>query len=187
MIEINVAVSNRHVHLTRKDVDDLFGVGYELTIRNRLSQKNDFAANEVVTLKSDKNIIEEVRVVGPVREYTQVELSKIDSEFLGLNPPIRDSGDLDNSEEITIIGPKGEKKVKNACIIAVNHIHANNDELKSYKHNDIVSVRKLDGTIINNVHIKKHESFSLEMHVDKYNSLIYNLYDGDKVILEKSD
>ena len=187
MIEINVAVSNRHVHLTRNDIDELFGEGYKLTVRNMLSQKSDFAANEVVSLKTDKNIIRDVRVVGPERDYTQVEVCKADCEFLGLNPPVRDSGDLDNSEEITIIGPKGEKKVKNACIIAVNHIHANNEELKGYNNNDIVSVKKLDGTVIDNVHIKKHKDFSLEMHVDKYNSLVYSLYDGDKVILEKSD
>ena len=187
MIEINVAVSNRHVHLTRKDIDDLFGVGYELTVRNVLSQKSDFAANEVVSLKRGNNIIRDVRIVGPVRDYTQVELCKADCEFLKINPPVRDSGDLNNSEEIIIIGPKGEKKVKNACIIAVNHIHANNEELKGYDNGDIVSVRKLDGTIINNVHIKKHNDYSLEMHIDKYNSLVYSLYDGDKVILEKSD
>ena len=187
MIEIKVAVSNRHVHLTREVVDVLFGNGYELTVRNRLSQKSDFAANETVSLKVKNNIISEVRVVGPIRDYCQVEVSKSDALILGINPPVRDSGDLEGSEDITLIGPKGEKNVKNACIIAVNHIHANNDELIDYKHNDVVSVRTMNGIVIENVHIKKHDSFSLEMHIDKDNSSKYNLVDGDKVILEKSD
>ena len=186
-MEINVAVSNRHVHLCQEDLETLFGIGFELTIRNRLSQKSDFAANEVVNLKTDKGIIEEVRIVGPIRKYTQVELAKSDAEILGLNPPIRDSGDLANSETITLIGPKGEKKLENVCIIANNHIHANNDELVNYKHGDVVSVKTKNGTIINDVHIKKHDSFSLEMHIDKDNSSKYNLIDGDKVILEESD
>lgn len=187
MIEINVAVSNRHVHLTREVLDILYGKNYELTIRNRLSQKEDYAANETVTLKTNKNIIEEVRIVGPTRNYTQVEISKSDAIFLGLNPPIRDSGDLDNSETITLIGPKGQITLKNICIMAINHIHANNDELPDYNNNDIVNVKTKDGTIIKNVHIKKHNSFTLEMHIDKDNSSKYNLVDGDKVILEKSD
>lgn len=187
MIEINVAVSNRHVHLSRDIVDILFGKDYELTERNRLSQKSDFAANEVVTLKTNKNMIEEVRVVGPIRNYTQVEIAKSDAIFLGLNPPIRDSGDLKNSESITLIGPIGQITLDNVCIIACNHIHANNDELTDYKHNDVVSVKTKDGIIIKNVHIKKHEQFTMEMHIDKDNSSKYNLVDGDKVILEKSD
>lgn len=187
MIEINVAVSNRHVHLTREDVNILFGEGYELSVRNYLSQKEDFASNETVDLKTDKGIIEGVRVVGPVRDYTQVEVAKSDALILGLNPPVRDSGDLDNSEDIILVGPKGEKKIKNGCIIAINHIHANNDELLGYKHNDVVSVKTKDGVVINDVHIKKHDSFSLEMHIDKDNSKLYNLVDGDKVILEESD
>lgn len=187
MIEINVGVSNRHVHLNREVVDILFGKGFELTVRNVLSQKGDFASNETVSLKSDKNIIEEVRVVGPIRNYTQVELAKSDADYLGLNPPVRDSGDLDNSEEITLIGPKGEVKLKNVCIIACNHIHASNDELPMYKSGDVVSVKTKDGVVIDNVHIKKQDNFSLEMHIDKDNSSKYNLVDGDKVILEESD
>lgn len=187
MVEINVAVSNRHVHLSRDVLDILFGKGVELTVRNWLSQKDDFASNETVSLKSAKGIIEEVRVVGPVRDYTQVELAKSDADYLGLNPPVRDSGDLDNSEEITLIGPKGDVKLKNVCIIACNHIHASNDELPMYKSGDVVSVKTKAGVVIDNVHIKKHNSFSLEMHIDKDNSAKYNLVDGNKVILEKSD
>lgn len=183
-MEIKVGVSNRHVHLTDKDVEELFGVGYKLTNRRDLSQEGQFACEEVVTLKTEKNIIERVRVLGPTRKYTQVELSKTDSDFLGLNPPVRDSGDLENSENITIIN--GEKSIyrENSCIIAARHIHANYEELKNYNTNDIVSVKTKDGYVIDNVHIKKDGNYSLELHVDKDEAKKYNLENGDIVILE---
>lgn len=184
-MEIKVAVSNRHVHLTKEDVEILFGKNYQLTKRNELTQTGQFACNETVNLKTNKNIIENVRVVGPIRKYTQVELSKDDSIFLGLNPPIRDSGDLDNSESITIIGPKNEKFIKNCCIIANNHIHANNDDIKEFSNNDIVSIKTKSGQTIDNIHIKKDDSYVLEMHIDTYNSKKYNLVTNDIVTLEK--
>ena len=184
-MEIKVAVSKRHVHLCRNDLATLFGKDYELTKRNDLSQIGQFACNETVSLKTNKNIIENVRVVGPIREYTQVEIDKEDSEFLGLTPPVRDSGDLKKSESITIIGPKGSKFIQNCCIIANNHIHSNNDELKEFSNNDIVSVKTSDGQIIKDVHIKKDDSFVLEMHIDTYNSKIYNLVTNDVVTIEK--
>ena len=128
--------------------------------------------------------IERVRVLGPTRKYTQVELSKTDSDFLGLNPPVRDSGDLENSENITIIN--GEKSIyrENSCIIAARHIHANYEELKNYNTNDIVSVKTKDGYVIDNIHIKKDDTYSLELHVDKDEAKKYNLENGDIVILE---
>lgn len=184
-MEIKVAVSNRHIHLTKEDVEILFGKDYELTKRNDLSQKGQFACNETVTLKTNKNKIENVRVVGPIRKYTQVELSKIDCEFLGIDSPIRDSGDLKDASSLTVIGPQSQKFIKNCCIIANNHIHANNDDIKEFSNNDIVSVKTKDGNIIENVHIKKDDSFVLEMHIDTYNSQKYNLVTNDIVILEK--
>lgn len=184
-MEIKVAVSKRHVHLCQEDLEILFGEGYKLTKRNDLTQTGQYACNETVSLKTNKNIIEEVRVVGPIRKYSQVELDKDDSKFLGLNPPIRDSGDLQNSESLTIVGPKNSKFIKNCCIIANNHIHANNDELKEFSNNDIVSVKTKDGIIIEDVHIKKDNSFVLEMHIDTYNSKLYNLVTNDIVVLEK--
>ena len=180
-MKIKVGVSNRHVHLTDKDVEELFGIGYKLTKKRDLSQKGQFACEEVVTLKTDKNVIERVRVLGPTRKYTQVELLKTDSEFLGLNPPVRDSGDLDNSESITIVN--GEKEIfrKNSCIIAARHIHANNEELEGYNTNDVVSVITNDNQIIDDVHIKKDPSYSLELHVDKDEAKLFNLENGDVV------
>lgn len=185
--EIKVAISNRHVHLCRKDFEYLFGKNFELTKRNDLNQKGEFASNQTVILKTDKNIIENVRVVGPIRNYTQVEISWDDSQILGLNPPIRDSGDLQNSSTITIIGPKNELKVQNCCIQSVNHIHASNEDLINYENNSQVNVITKDNKVITNVHIKRASNYVLEMHVDKYNAKIYGLEDGDVVTLENGD
>jgi len=183
-MKISVGVSNRHVHLTDKDVEELFGKDYKLTKRRDLSQKGQYACEEVVTIKTNKNEIAHVRVLGPTRKYTQVEVSKTDAEFLGLNPPVRDSGDLENSESITIIN--GDKEIfrENSCIIAEVHIHANSNDIINYNDKDIVSVVTKDNKVIDNVRIKKDDTYTLELHIDKDVSKEYSLENGDIVILE---
>ena len=104
-MKTTVGISNRHVHLKQSDLDILFG--QDLTVKNKINQPGQFAANELVTIKTDKAEISNVRVLGPVRGYTQIEISKTDAYKLGLNPPVRTSGDLENSEVVTLIGPKG--------------------------------------------------------------------------------
>ena len=103
-MKVNVGVSQRHVHLTLDDVEKLFGKGYELTKKVDLSQPGQYACNEVVTIKGNKGSIENVRVLGPERSKTQVEVSKTDTFKLGITPPVRNSGDLDDAFEITKIG-----------------------------------------------------------------------------------
>ena len=177
--------SNRHVHLTKEDLYILFGDNYELTVRNYLGQPGQFAAEETVTLKTNKNMREGVRIVGPVRAYTQVELLDIDKEYFGINPPVRNSGDLDNSETITIIGPKGEITKKNSCIIANRHIHINTRDNKNYYEDQIVSV-KINNIILNNVHIKIADNFAYEMHINKDDAINNNITNEDVVqILEE--
>ena len=177
--------SNRHVHLTKEDLYILFGDNYELTVRNYLGQPGQFAAEETVTLKTKKNMKEGVRIVGPVRAYTQVELLDIDKEYFGINPPVRNSGDLDNSETITIIGPKGEITKKNSCIIANRHIHINTRDNKNYYEDQIVSV-KINNIILNNVHIKIADNFAYEMHINKDDAINNNINNEDVVqILEE--
>ena len=131
-MEIKVGVSNRHIHLCKEDLEKLFGDNYELVKLKDLTQPGQFACNEVVTIKTEKNEIEKVRVVGPVRNYTQVEISKTDAYILGINPPIRDSGDLKNSSGITVIGPKGSIDLKEGCIIPNRHIHVTKEDIKKY-------------------------------------------------------
>lgn len=184
MIKIPVGVSNRHVHLTKENVDILFGKDYELTKRRDLSQIGQYACEEVVTLKSDANIIEHVRVLGPVRNYTQVEISKTDAKFLEINPPFRNSGDLNNSETICIVGPKGEIKCENSCIIATRHIHINSKDYPNLKDDDIVKLKIRDNLIMDNVYVKKDPSFVLELHIDKDDAKEFDLNNGDVVILE---
>ena len=177
--------SNRHVHLTKEDLYILFGNNYELTVRNYLGQPGQFAAEETITLKTDINIKEGVRIVGPVRSYTQVELLDIDKEYFGINPPVRNSGDLDDSETITIIGPKGEITKENSCIIANRHIHINTRDNNKYYEDQIVSV-KINNKILNNVHIKIADNFAYEMHINKDDAINNNINNEDVVqILEE--
>lgn len=183
-MEIKVGISNRHVHLTREDLEILFGKGYELTPRNYLDQPGQFATEETVTLKTNKNIKEHVRIVGPVRNYTQVELLEEDKEFFGINPPIRNSSDLLNSENITIIGPKGELYKKNVCIIANRHIHINTRDKNSFYEDEIVSV-KVNNTVLDNVHIKIGDNYEFALHINKDDAQNNEIENGSIAILKE--
>ena len=183
-MNIKVGVSNRHVHLTREDLDILYGKGYELTKRNDLDQPGQYAANEQVTLKTNKNIKEGVRIVGPLRNYTQVEVLEEDKEYFGINPPVRNSKDLENSETMTIIGPKGEITKENICIIANRHIHINTRDKKNFKEDDIVSVT-VGKIILNNIHIKIADSFKTELHINKDDAMKNNIKEGSIAVLKE--
>lgn len=181
---IPIGVSNRHVHLTREDVDILFGKDYELTPRNYLDQPGQYATEETVTLKTDKNIKDHVRIVGPTREYTQVELLSTDKEYFGINPPIRNSGDLTNSEDITIIGPKGEINKKNICIIANRHIHINTRDKNDFYEDQIVKV-EINNKVLEDVHIKIGDSYALSLHINKDDALANNIESGELGIIKE--
>ena len=183
-MKIKVGISNRHVHLTREDVNILFGENYELTPRNYLDQPGQFATAETVSLKTNKNIKENVRIVGPIRPYTQVEILESDKEYFGINPPVRNSGDLDNSERITIIGPNGEITKDNICIIANRHIHINTRDKKDFKEDEIVKV-EFNNKILDNVHIKIADNYALAFHINKDDALINNMENNDIVILRR--
>lgn len=167
-IDMNVGISNRHVHLTEDDFKKLFN-NKELEAVKYLNQPGQFASNLKVTIKTDKSEISGVRVLGPLRDYTQVEISKTDAYKLGLNPPVRESGNLKGSEDITIIGDN-EITLKECTIIATRHIHASKEDLvkynldasKKYK----VKINGEKGGIINNVSIKVSDKAFFEMHLD---------------------
>ncbi|MCD8281493.1 phosphate propanoyltransferase, partial [Enterocloster citroniae] len=120
---IPVGISNRHVHLSREDLSDLFGAGYELTKMKDLSQPGQYACKETVTICGPKGAIEKVRILGPVRPRTQVEILSGDSFKLGIKAPARLSGDLDKTPGITIIGPRGSVQTKEGLMAAQRHIH----------------------------------------------------------------
>ena len=185
-MKVKVCLSNRHVHLTRDDVNILFGEGYNLTPRNYLGQPGQFATEETVVLKTDKNIKENVRIVGPIRNYTQVELLEEDKDYFGINPPVRNSGDLANSETITIIGPKGEITKKNICIIANRHIHINSRDKDKFKDDEIVKV-KVGDIILDNVHIKISDSYSTSFHINKDDAINNNITSNMTGVIIKED
>ena len=182
-MKVSIGVSNRHVHLTREHLKVLFGESYELEKKNDLSQPGQYASTALVTLKTNKSEINNVRVLGPVRNYTQVEISKTDAYKLGLNPPVRNSGDLKESEAITIIGPCGSVNIAEGCIIAARHIHILPSQLKVYglENRDKVNV-KLNGEkggIITNVYIKVSDEAFLELHLDTDDANAHLIKNGD--------
>ncbi len=185
-MKVNIGVSARHVHVTKEDVKELFGEGYELTKKVDLSQPGQFACEEQVTLKGPKGIFERVRILGPERSKTQVEVSKTDTFKLGINPPVRNSGDLDDAVEITIIGPKGEI-TRNAAIIAARHLHI--DPITASKLNltndDFVKVR-VGGEkpgLLEHVYVRVSDKFVYEVHLDTDDANAFLIKQGDEAEL----
>lgn len=181
-MEVKVGVSARHVHVSKEDLNTLFGRDYELTKKVDLSQPGQYACNEQVSLKGPKGTIERVRILGPVRNETQVEISKTDSFTLGVKPPVRNSGDLEGAFEITIVGPHGEV-TKNAAIIASRHVHATKEDAKKYgfEGKDVVSllVKGEKGGILNNVYVRISDEFSFEVHLDTDDANAFLIKNGD--------
>lgn len=185
-MKVLLGVSNRHVHLTKDDYITLFGNDNIEKVKD-LVQPGEFASSSKVSIKTPKNEINNVRVLGPFRKYTQVEISKTDSYMLGINPPVRNSGDLDNSEEITIVGPCGEV-TKRCCIIATRHLHINNEDRKRLGLTDLktisLKVESADkSAILENVFIKETENGALEVHLDTDDANGNLLKTGDMVEL----
>ena len=182
-MKVSVGVSNRHVHLTKEHLEILFGSGYELEKKNDLTQPGQYASTALVTIKTEKAEISNVRVLGPVRPYTQVEISKTDAYKLGLNPPVRNSGDIKGSEAITIVGPNGSIDINEGCIIAARHIHILPEQLKFYglegKEKVNVKLNGEKGGIITNVYLKVSEEYFFELHLDTDDANAHLIKNGD--------
>jgi putative phosphotransacetylase len=184
-MKIKIGVSARHIHLTKEDVEALFGIGYKLTKYKQLSQPNEYSCEETVTIKTNKGEIHNVRLLGPEREYTQIEISKTDAYLLGINPPVRNSGDIEGSESITLISDKNELYKPYGCIIATRHIHLNPADASKYNLSEgkEVSVRLLNeekGGIIDHVYIKMDEVSELELHIDLDDANAHLVKNGDE-------
>ena len=180
-MKVKLGISMRHVHLTDEDCHTLFGK--DLTIKNELSQPGQYAANETVILKNNDRELKNVRVLGPNREYTQVEISRTDSYFLKMNPPVRDSGDLEDAETITIIGPVGTV-TKKAAIIADRHIHINREDREKYNLlNDeyTIKINTEKGGLLEHVKIKELPNSCFELHLDSDDGNAFLLNQGDEV------
>lgn len=168
--KIPVEVSARHCHLAQADLEKLFGVAHELTKLRQLSEPSDFAAEESVDIKVGDKKIEKVRVVGPLREQTQVEISKTDAVALGVKPPVRLSGDLSDSLPVTLIGPAGEVNLESGLIVALHHIHCNKEEADKLglKNMDAVAV-KIEGerpVTFYDVLVRVRDDYKLCLHLD---------------------
>ncbi len=169
--DIPIGISNRHIHLSREHVDILFGKGYELTKLKELSQPGQYACKEQLTIIGPSmRAIEGVRVLGPERKASQVEISRTDSFTLKVKPPVRESGDIKGSAPITIIGPKGIVTLSEGCIIANRHIHMSIDEAKRFSVVDgeycDVELSGERRSLFYDVQIRVHKDFRLEMHID---------------------
>ena len=188
-MKVRIGVSNRHVHLTKEVYVKLFGKE-ELEKDRDLVQPGQFASTDHVTIKNGDRQIENVRVLGPFRNYNQVEISRTDAYKLKVNPPIRTSGDLKGSLPITIIGPKGQVTIPEGLILPNRHIHISPEDLKKYGFENLKKVAvKIDGEkagIIDNVYFKVLDGAVLEMHIDTDEGNAFSLTTGDEVLLIKS-
>jgi len=186
---VKVGVSARHIHLSAEHVEILFGRGHALTPKAEL-MGGQYAANETVTIVGAKlQAIENVRVLGPVRTATQVEVSATDAIKLGNRPPLRESGDIGGSAPITVVGPKGAVHLVEGCIIASRHIHMSPTDAAAFGVADgsVVSVEKGGerGLTFNNVKIRVAPSFTLEMHIDTDEANAAGIKSGDVLAIRK--
>jgi len=169
--QVTVGLSNKHVHLSKEHINILFGEGHELTPIKDLSQPGQFACDEKVDLVGPKRTIKGVRILGPARKETQVEISLSDGFTLGLSEvPVRDSGKTEGTPGVKLVGPKGEVELEKGVIAASRHIHMNTSDAVKYglKDKDIVSV-KVGGPralIFENVLIRVNDEYALDMHLD---------------------
>lgn len=185
-MKVGIGVSARHIHVTDEDVKILFGDGYKLTKKANLSQPGQFACEEQVTLVGPKGTFERVRILGPERSKTQVEVSKTDTFKLGINPPVRNSGDLDDAVEIKVVGPKGEI-TRNAAIIAARHLHIDpkTAEELHLTNDDFVKVR-VGGEkpgLLEHVYVRVNENFVYEVHLDTDDANAFMIKQGDEAEL----
>ena len=186
-MKVTVGISNHHVHLNNEDYNILFG-DINMNVRNMLNQPGQFASDLTVDVLGPKGELKGLRVLGPTRSYTQVEISKTDSYKLGINPPVRDSGNLEGASLVTIIGPCGSVE-RNAGIIATRHIHVN-DEIR--KEHDLVGIDKVSikvtnekGGILENVNLKDNLESYFELHLDTDDANAFLLKNNEEVEIIK--
>lgn len=187
---ITVNISNRHVHLSERDIQALFGRGYKLSKLRDLMQPGEYACKESVRLVGPKGTLEHVRVLGPPREKTQVEISRTDAYLLGVNPPLRSSGDLNDSSPIRIEGLQGNVELNSGLILALRHIHMTpyDADILNVTDKDLVSI-KCEGERagrLDNVLVRVKKNSTLECHLDTDEGNALGVKNGDKVYIIQS-
>ncbi|MDO5293649.1 MAG: phosphate propanoyltransferase [bacterium] len=187
--KIPIGISNKHVHISKEHLEILFGEGYELTKKVDLVQPGQFASNETITIRGPKREFENVRILGPVRGESQVEISLTDSFHLGVKAPIKESGDLEVTPGLELIGPKGTVKLEKGTIVALRHIHMTPKQADEFgvKDKEIVQVETFGErkVILGDVLVRVSEQYELEMHVDTDEANACALKNKDYVVLHK--
>jgi putative phosphotransacetylase len=183
--KVPVGISNRHVHLSQEHIEALFGEAHQLTPTKDLSQPGQFATEETVTLVGPKGSMAGVRVLGPARKATQIELAATDTFKLGVKPPVRDSGELGGTPGVELVGPAGKVKLEEGTIIAARHIHMTPEDAQKYNLKDgdhvKVSVPGPRAGIFERVLIRVSPNYALDMHVDTDEGNAFGLKNGDFV------
>jgi putative phosphotransacetylase len=188
-LEIPVGVSNRHIHLSQEDLNRLFGEGYQLTKVKDLLQPRQCACKETVTICGPNGAIEKIRILGPIRSKTQVEILAGDCFKLGVKTEPRLSGDLQGTPGITIIGPKGSVQIKDGLIVAQRHIHMTPEDAKHFGVADgqfvSIEVHGPRGGILKNVAVRANDASQLECHLDIEEANALNVNSNTKITIIK--
>ncbi|MFD0959561.1 phosphate propanoyltransferase [Paenibacillus chungangensis] len=181
--KVPVGVSARHIHLSEEHVAILFGEDYKLTEMKPLSQPGQYAANETVAVVGPKGSFNKVRILGPTRKATQLEVSRTDAFALGVKPPVRESGDIAGSAGITIQGPAGEVTIEEGVIVAARHIHFHTEDAARMGVQDKQRLRVRvggdRGVIFENVVARVSEQYALDMHIDTDEANAAGVNNGD--------
>lgn len=188
--KVEIGISNKHVHLSEADLAALFGAGHKLTLKKELKQPGQFAAEEVVDVVGPKGTLKGIRVLGPTRKESQVELAMTDARTIGLQLPVRESGVLDGSPGVKLIGPAGQIELAKGAIIALRHVHLSPAQAveAGVKDKDWVTV-KTSGTrplIFQSVLIRSGDAHTREMHIDTDEGNAAGLQNGDLVEIIKA-
>ena len=169
-LKVQVGISNKHIHVSEAHLQALFGAGHKLTVKKELTQPGQYAAEEMLDVVGPKGTMKGIRILGPCRKESQVELAQTDARTIGLSLPVRESGVLDGSPGVKLIGPKGEVQLEKGAIIALRHVHLSPAEAAKagVKDKDLVSIKVSSNRplIFENVLIRAVEGFVNECHVD---------------------
>lgn len=168
--KVNIGLSNKHLHLSQADLETLFGADHQLTPKKDLVQPGQFAAEETVDIVGPKKTLKGVRVLGPVRSETQVELALTDARSIGIKAPIRESGKLEGTPGCKLVGPCGEVDLDHGVIAALRHVHLNDEQAAEagVKDGDWVSI-KIEGErglVFDNVLVRAGAKHEKEVHLD---------------------
>jgi putative phosphotransacetylase len=170
MKQVPIGISARHIHLSAQHINQLFGNGYYLKVMKELSQPGQFAAEETVAVIGPKGKFDKVRILGPARKQTQIEISRTDAYYLGVNPPVRESGNIEGTPGLKVVGPQGEIELEKGVIVAARHIHFHTHDASKWGIVDKQLLRvKLSGErplVFEDVVARVSDQYALDMHID---------------------